>query len=367
MIKKKLNNFIQSFRKKGIKLTVKKYLFIKPYVNWVCLLNYKRLKNDWKSVKDKYEGERVFLIGNGPSLNETALYMLKDEYTMCFNRFNVMFERINWLPSFYACTDDLVAHNISSDINNEIVPKVQYAFFPLIHNRGTDFRNFINDKENILWLCPKSDDNKINLPISTTGPTVAYPALDILIYLGFSEIYIIGMDMNYQIHNTAKELSGLEIEAQDDDDPNHFDPRYFGKGKQYHQPVQKTVDNILNAMVTANKKACRTKTSIYNATYGGKVEAFKRVNFDSLFSFSDSEKLKLFVSSMNLDINNKNELLRKFPLKKSIDEIAGLMYFSLSKSYAVSKIKDLLLDYIPFGPYEEMFFFIRRDKRLEIN
>src|SRR6478672_786737 len=62
----------------------------------------------WQLLKNKYRGERIFIIGNGPSLNKTPLYLLQDEYTMCFNRINLMYERVNWKPDFYVVVDDLV-------------------------------------------------------------------------------------------------------------------------------------------------------------------------------------------------------------------------------------------------------------------
>ena len=39
-----------------------------------------------------YEGERLFLIGNGPSLEETPLEALESEYTMAMNRIDLIYE-----------------------------------------------------------------------------------------------------------------------------------------------------------------------------------------------------------------------------------------------------------------------------------
>ena len=44
--------------------------------------------------------------------------------------------------------------------------------------------------------------------------------LQIAYYLGFKEVYLIGMDFSYDIPNSAI-TSGLEIESTEDD-PNHF-------------------------------------------------------------------------------------------------------------------------------------------------
>lgn len=40
----------------------------------------------WLSeLKDKYQGERCFVIGNGPSLRDTDVAKLKDEFTFGMN------------------------------------------------------------------------------------------------------------------------------------------------------------------------------------------------------------------------------------------------------------------------------------------
>ena len=66
------------------------------------------------------------------------------------------------------------------------------------------------------------------------GQTVTYINLQLAFYMGFSEVYLIGIDFSYTIPDSAK-IDGLTITSQDDD-PNHFHPDYFGKGKKWHDP-----------------------------------------------------------------------------------------------------------------------------------
>ena len=40
-----------------------------------------------KSLENKFKGERCFIIGNGPSLNELDLNKIKDEYAFGVNAF----------------------------------------------------------------------------------------------------------------------------------------------------------------------------------------------------------------------------------------------------------------------------------------
>jgi hypothetical protein len=360
---KYLSRFKEEYKKDGLVAAVKKtYKNLNIRAKRKRTLN-KRSAENWVKLKGKYKGERVFLVGNGPSLNKTPLYLLKDEYTMCFNRFNVMFERLDWLPEFYMCADPLVANDMAAEIN-KIVPQVNIAFFPDIHTHGLDFRTFIDDKENVQWMSPDFKGFYFDLPKVALGGTVAYPALQVLTYLGFSELYLIGVDMNYQIHKTVKEIQGTDVSSTKDDDPNHFDPRYFGKDRKYHQPVQSIMDNMLGSLdYAAQQIRDNSETNVLNAGIGSMVESFPKVDFNSLFNYTDEEAFALFSNAFveHVPVKSYAELLEKAPVFKTKEEItASADYFILEHDLGVSLIKELIFEYIPFGPYKGIYLFISR-------
>ena len=105
---------------------------------------------------------------------------------------------------------------------------------------------------------------------------------------------LIGVDASYAVPDDAK-ISGnhrvKEIDMESDD-PNHFHPDYFGKGKRWHEP---NVDVMLKAYDEAERETRKKGVSIINATKGGKLEVFPRVNYDTLFKTSASRpKVLLF-------------------------------------------------------------------------
>ena len=111
-----------------------------------------------------------------------------------------------------------------------------------------------------------------------TGGTVSYIGMQLAYYFGAREVYLIGYDHSYKIPKDA-DVDGLAIKSNSDD-PNHFHPDYFGKGYRWHDP-------LLSRMEEAYKKTKfvyeRDGRSIKNATAGGKLEVFDRVDFHSLF------------------------------------------------------------------------------------
>ena len=56
----------------------------------------------FKDYKDKHKNERVFLLGNGPSLAETDLNLLKKENTIAMNRISMIYDKYkDWRPTYY--------------------------------------------------------------------------------------------------------------------------------------------------------------------------------------------------------------------------------------------------------------------------
>jgi hypothetical protein len=320
----------------------------------------------WESYENKFKGKRVFLIGNGPSLNETPMHLLENEFTMCFNRFYLMQERLNWHPSFYMCTDPLVVPDIHEDINNYI-KNIDYSFFQKIH------KEYISETAgNISWIVEFNPFKfRYKLPLVSRGDqTVAIFALQILMYLGFSEIYLIGVDQNYSLHTTAKEIKGRKIISQSDDDPNHFDPRYFGKGRKYHQPDKWMRDRMLEGFKKAKISADQNGIKIFNAGYGGMLEVFPRVNFKSLFNLNENKELILLANAIGnkIDINKLDRIFKDdLPDIEEFDNNnLEIEIFTLNLNSSLEKIKDFAFTHIPFGPYCNRHLFILRSKKEEI-
>ena len=46
-------------------------------------------------------GKRIFLVGNGPSLNDMNLDLLENEYSIAMNRIELIYEKTSWRPSWY--------------------------------------------------------------------------------------------------------------------------------------------------------------------------------------------------------------------------------------------------------------------------
>ena len=110
------------------------------------------------------------------------------------------------------------------------------------------------------------------------GQSVTIVNLQIAYYLGFTEVYLIGMDFSYDQRPDDVKIGNKIISGGDD--LNHFHKEYFGKGKIWHDPK---LHNVLKSYKSAKVNFEKDGRNIYNATYGGKLEIFDRVNYNSLF------------------------------------------------------------------------------------
>ncbi len=317
---------------------------------------------DWEALKDSYEGRRAFLIGNGPSLNRTPLYLLGEEHTMAFNRFDLMLERLDWTPDFYAVSDDRVLGD-TIEIANAMAQKVDHAFFPDIHPYNVDFRARIVNRANVHWLFLESTRFSDRLPWCGLNKTVANVGLQILGYLGFNEIYLVGVDMDYSIPEGSELENARDITATEDNDQNHFDPRYFGKGRKYHVPMLK--ETFLKFREARQVFEARG-VSIVNATRGGKLEAFPRARLEDVLGVEPDAIRRKFVSNVQSSLMHHRAFdvegaLALPPTPPGAELAPGTEVFRTPVDSAQVWINQRIHDFIPFGPFDGSYVFVARE------
>ena len=235
-----------------------------------------------RACKDKHKGQRCFIIGNGPSLNKVDLNMLKDEFTFGVNGIFYKTDEVGFKPSFYVVEDNHVVADNLNRINSYNCP---YNFFPHI------YKNTIKPNNNTIFLPTDTGFYRQYHPFYSkprfskkcdeviyTGQSVTYINMQLAYYMGFETVYLIGMDFSYSLPKSTI-INGINYTSQEDD-PNHFHQDYFGKGKKWHDPK---LDRVAMCYEYAKQIYEESGWKIYNATIGGKLEIFERVNFLDLF------------------------------------------------------------------------------------
>jgi hypothetical protein len=221
------------------------------------------------ALKDKHRGERCFIIGNGPSLKKTDLSRLENEPTFGLNRIYLLFDEMGFATSYYVCVNRLVIEQCAQ----EIVAKVPCPKFI-----GWQARDLIEFTPDMMFFHSRPD-----LRFSTDllegvweGATVTYVAMQIAYYMGFSQVILIGVDHSFD----TKGEPHTTLVSQGDD-PDHFDPGYFGRGFRWQLPDLETSELAYRIAKYQFELANR---EIVDATIGGKLQVFRKVDYQTLFS-----------------------------------------------------------------------------------
>lgn len=228
-------------------------------------VNRKRLE----SYRDRHAGQRCFIIGNGPSLRQTDLARLKGEFTFGLNRIYLLFPELGFSTTYLVSVNDLVLEQCAEEMRALDLPK-------FITWRA---RRWFRQDERILFLdsdyTGQEDFSADASGRLFEGFTVTYVALQLAFYMGFSEVILVGVDHNF----TTKGPANTAV-VSEGDDPNHFAPNYFGKGFKWQLPDLEGSERAYRMAREAYQQAGKR---VLDATVGGKLTVFPKIDFNSLF------------------------------------------------------------------------------------
>ena len=219
-------------------------------------------------MHNQHRGKRCFVIGNGPSLKQTDLSRLKNEYTIGMNRIYLGFSEMGFSTSYYVAINDLVVEQSAQDIQKLTMPR-------FVSWRA---RKWLQPQDNLFYLHTTYTGPRFSRDVTGRlweGATVTNICLQLAYYFGFDEVILIGVDHNYD----TKGKPNTTVVSQGDD-PNHFHPGYFGKGFRWQLPDLMTSETGYQMARQAFEADGRR---VIDATVGGKLRIFPRVDYNSLF------------------------------------------------------------------------------------
>jgi hypothetical protein len=235
-------------------------------------------------LKNRHRGRRCFIIGTGPSLRMSDLDALaaRGEICLASNNIFLAFDSTKWRPTYYAVEDTDLAIKSSEKINGlvhcpTLIPKYLLPILGRERNR-TCFRLLKRVRPPRRPGCSRNLLRGINC-----GGTITYTLLQIAAWMGINEAYLLGVDFSYDLGNVtpSREYIGLDSYVYETRARrNHFVPQYFKDGQTIVAP---DMNSALLAYESAQARSHqRGRMKICNATRGGRLEVFQRVDFDSL-------------------------------------------------------------------------------------
>ncbi len=229
-----------------------------------------RNKQILRQFHNIHRGERCFIMANGPSLAKMDLAPLENEITIGMNRIYLHFDKMTFTPTYYVCMNELVLKQFRDDIMDLEMPKF------LNWNRRFLFKSSpqVQYLKALLRIRELFSGDISRYVYS--GGTVTHATLQLAYYMGFQEIYLVGLD-----HSFAESGIPSKTEVRTaDKDVSHFHPDYFPKGSKWQLPDLMRSE-LAYTQAKAYSKANGRK--IYDATLDGKCEIFEKVDYGILF------------------------------------------------------------------------------------
>ena len=226
---------------------------------------------------------RAFIVGNGPSLNDTPLELLEGEVSYGVNAVHLIYDKTDWRPTNLVIgdldrghmswindlrskpwfIDDRIDRFLEIIDNNDCKIHIRGAYRAwaerLLGDRDIDYfdvcthhsrgiTNTIADKAPESWHFPQ---------ICRWGGTVTMAIQ--LAMQHYKPLYVIGCDLDYK--------PGTD---------NHFT-------KDYYEAIDADKAFNLNAVIANAHSLANSQWEIYNAGVGGSLDAYERVNLEELF------------------------------------------------------------------------------------
>lgn len=167
-----------------------------------------------------HDRERVFILGNGPSLQRTPLDTLDDEYTIAVNKISKIYTETNWRPSYFVFHDavhdagneygiDSVSTNLDKNTRESVRRTIELGIPCFISQPG---RDWFGDYDNSLFYTPRTastEEQRTAIEQEDVRPfwstditeyiccfaSTLTVAAQIAVYMGFDKLFFVGCDL----------------------------------------------------------------------------------------------------------------------------------------------------------------------------
>lgn len=226
-----------------------------------------------KAWKDRYKGKRCFITCTGPSLTIPDLEMLKDEYVFGMNSICLIHDKTEWKPDFFGIQDRNVFVKVKDALlstdNGFVFAPYQYKKW---YNTPLEWTYFhISGSYHLYEMRYGKMFSKFSDNCYTTvydGYTITYSIMQLALYMGFDELYLLGADCNYMGNS-----------------------QHFIEHGNYSNCPDKMAGRLFTSYDIAKRYADEHNIKIINVTRGGHLEIFPRMSLEDVLSKQEKNKL----------------------------------------------------------------------------
>jgi len=215
--------------------------------------------------KNVYKDKRCFIIGTGPSVGMMDLSHLRSELTIGVNQaYYCTLPKWCFIPRYFCCSD-IYAYRECMDAyaNMDVWTVFIYDYLKdIVSEHPKDICHDVPRLGGAIWEgAPFIPDLDLG---TNLGKTVIIDlAIPVAMYMGCNPIYLIGVDCEPTGHAYPPDKHAQPYKR------GEHSPCDFKSQKKSYEVVRNYAD--LNDI------------KVYNATVGGQLEAFERVNYADIW------------------------------------------------------------------------------------
>lgn len=236
-----------------------------------------------RSYKNKHLGETCFVVGNGPSLTIDDLEKLSGKYTFCSNMIYKLFDETDFRPTYYVVGDtnffpkyflETLPYGISEYfVSRAAKKKMKLPENVHCFNVSGPFCLVKESMKNEDF----SEDASAYLALSYT---VTFLSIQLAVYMGFTTINLVGVDHKYAV--TANDKGEIAVD--------HTVASSHAEGLEACATSSlQAVDSTTYSYRVARRYCDAHGIVIRNATRGGVLEEFVRIDFDEAAHLAESQ------------------------------------------------------------------------------
>jgi hypothetical protein len=232
---------------------------------------------DIRNYQDIHKGQRCFIIGNGPSVNNTNFSLIKNEIVFGTNRLYETLTSLKINCTYYVTSNKHLMYVSFNDFCALDLPfflgqHAAEAYAQKYVKTKKEFKKkpiILQYKRRLMW-----EGNKMSTDLSrgtSDGDTVVIDCLQIAYYMGFKKVYLLGCDCDFSAkgHFYSEIPENYKIESEEV-------PRWF----ESYKICKKTYE--------------ADGREIINATVGGKLEVFTRQSLGEIMKIKKINKEKSY-------------------------------------------------------------------------
>ena len=250
-------------------------------LRYICFdrFRYRKYLRKNKELKNKHAGQRCFIVLSGPSVANHDLSKITDEVTFCCNNFYraTYYDVVN--PDYYCISDSGIAEETFREELTRILEKDSRFIF----NKKVLKVLSEEQQKNIHIVYGMHMPNIRKLRGNLSGLSSSFMnascfAILCAIYMGFSIIYVIGLDHDWKIGS----ITHCYEDTQSEDDSISICSYHKNKNRSCYFHWGNYLTNLQSFYL--DRFADKNNVKIYNVNQNSQIMAYDFIDYESIFT-----------------------------------------------------------------------------------